>query len=65
MTVIIPKQAYLTIIAASIRFANQKIPKDKWIEANGIFIGKNQNDDVKCLNQNQVCMKLQEKRCAD
>ncbi len=46
MTVIIPKQAYLTIIAASVRFANQKIPKDKWIEANGIFIGKNQNDDV-------------------
>jgi len=40
MTVIIPKKAYLTIVAASIRFANPKILYDDWLEIYGIFIGK-------------------------
>lgn len=47
MTVIIPKQVYLTIIAASVRFANQKIPQEDWLEVSGIFIGKNEENDVK------------------
>lgn len=46
MTVIIPKKAYLTIVAASVRFANQKIPRDDWLEVSGIFIGKNEGNDV-------------------
>ncbi|MFX0042603.1 MAG: hypothetical protein ACFE8L_06810 [Candidatus Hodarchaeota archaeon] len=46
MVVIIPKKAYLTIVAASVRFANQKIPKDDWLEVSGVFIGKNEGDDV-------------------
>ncbi len=46
MTVIIPKKVYLTIVAASVRFANQKIPKDDWLEVSGVFIGKNEGDDV-------------------
>ncbi len=41
MTVIIPKSVYFTIVAACVRFANKKIPKEQWLEANGIFIGKN------------------------
>ncbi|MHA1149871.1 MAG: hypothetical protein ACTSR8_16670 [Promethearchaeota archaeon] len=41
MTVIIPKKAYFTIIAACVRYANQKINKEKWLEVSGIFIGKN------------------------
>lgn len=40
MTVIIPKNVYLTIIAACVRFANKKIPKDDWKEVSGIFTGK-------------------------
>ena len=40
MTVIIPKKAYLTIVAASVRFANPKIPFDDWLEIYGIFTGK-------------------------
>lgn len=47
MTVIIPKKVYKTIIAASTRFASQKIPKKEWLEVSGIFIGKNEDDDVK------------------
>lgn len=47
MTVIIPKKVYLTIIAASVRFANNRIPKDDWLEVSGIFIGKNEGDNVK------------------
>ncbi|MFX1321567.1 MAG: hypothetical protein ACFFAQ_07985 [Promethearchaeota archaeon] len=46
MTIIIPKKVYLTIVAASVRFANQKVPKDDWLEVSGIFIGKNEGDDV-------------------
>lgn len=46
MTIIIPKKVYLTIVAASVRFANQKIPKDDWLEVSGVFIGKNEGDDV-------------------
>jgi proteasome lid subunit RPN8/RPN11 len=45
-TVIIPKKVYLTIVAASVRFANQTIPKDDWLEVSGIFIGKNEEDNV-------------------
>ncbi|TFG06638.1 MAG: hypothetical protein EU539_07075 [Promethearchaeota archaeon] len=44
MTVIIPKKAYLTVVAACVRFANQKIPRDKWLEVSGIFIGKNEKN---------------------
>ncbi len=46
MVVIIPKKVYLTIIAASVRFANQKIPNEDWLEISGVFIGKNEGDDV-------------------
>lgn len=46
MTVIIPKHVYLMIVAASIRFANQKIPQEDWLEVSGIFIGKNDGNDV-------------------
>ena len=46
MTIIIPKKVYLTIVAASVRFANQKIPKDDWLEVSGVFIGRNEDDDV-------------------
>ena len=45
-TVIIPKKVYLTIVAASVRFANQTIPKDDWLEVSGTFIGKNEGDNV-------------------
>ncbi|TFF95226.1 MAG: hypothetical protein EU544_03190 [Promethearchaeota archaeon] len=41
MSVIIPKKAYYTIVAASVRFANQKIPQEEWLEASGVFVGKN------------------------
>ncbi|MFX1456424.1 MAG: hypothetical protein ACFFDB_13705 [Promethearchaeota archaeon] len=46
MTVIIPKKAYLTFVAAAVRFANARIPKDEWLEVSGIFTGRNQGDDV-------------------
>ncbi|MFX1313144.1 MAG: hypothetical protein ACFFHD_11110 [Promethearchaeota archaeon] len=46
MTIIIPKKAYKAIVAASVRFANAKIPKDDWLEVYGIFIGKNSGDNV-------------------
>jgi len=46
MTVIIAKHAYQTVVAACIRFANIKIPQEKWVEASGIFVGKNVGDDV-------------------
>ena len=41
MTVIIPKDVYFTIVAACVRFANKKIPREHWLEVSGIFIGKN------------------------
>jgi len=46
MVVIIPKQVYLTVVAAAVRFANSRIPKDEWLEVSGIFIGKNEGDDT-------------------
>ncbi|MFW9938590.1 MAG: Mov34/MPN/PAD-1 family protein [Candidatus Thorarchaeota archaeon] len=46
MTVFIPKKVYLTIVAASVRFANLKIPQDDWLEVSGIFIGKNEGEHV-------------------
>ncbi len=46
MVVIIPKKVYLTIVAATVRFANQKILKDDWLEVSGVFIGKNEGDDI-------------------
>jgi len=46
MTVIIPKKAYLAVVAASVRFANTRIPKGDWLEVSGIFIGKNEGDNV-------------------
>lgn len=42
MTVIIPKNVYLAVVAASVRYANQRIPKDEWLEVSGIFTGKNE-----------------------
>ena len=46
MTIIIPKKAYLPIIAASTRFANQTFPQEEWLEVSGIFIGKNKGKKV-------------------
>ncbi|MFX0040677.1 MAG: hypothetical protein ACFFAA_09395 [Promethearchaeota archaeon] len=46
MTVIINKKAYLSIVAASVRFANTRIPKDDWLEVSGIFTGRNDGDNV-------------------
>lgn len=46
MTVIIPKKVYLTIVAAAVRFANARIPKDDWLEVSGIFTGRNEGDNV-------------------
>jgi len=40
MTVIIPKEAYFTIVAACVRFANKKTPEEDWKEVSGIFTGK-------------------------
>ncbi|NHJ22302.1 MAG: hypothetical protein EAX91_15255 [Candidatus Lokiarchaeota archaeon] len=40
MTVIIPKEVYFTVVAACVRFANKKRPKEDWKEASGIFTGK-------------------------
>jgi len=46
MTVIIPKNVYLTIVAACVRYANKRIDKDDWLEVSGIFIGRNEGDNV-------------------
>ena len=46
MTVIVPKDVYLTAVAACVRFANKRINKDDWLEVSGIFIGRNEGDDV-------------------
>ena len=46
MTVFIPKNVYLTIVAACVRYANKRIDKDDWLEVSGIFIGRNEGDDV-------------------
>jgi len=41
MVIIIPKKAYLTIVAACVRFANAKIQREDWVEVHGVFLGKN------------------------
>jgi len=46
MAVLIPKEVYHAIVASSVRYANQKIPNDEWLEVSGIFIGKNEGSDV-------------------
>ena len=46
MTVLIPKNVYLTIVAACVRYANKRIVKDDWLEVSGIFIGRNEGNDV-------------------
>jgi proteasome lid subunit RPN8/RPN11 len=46
MTIIIPKKVYLTVVAAAVRFANKKIPKEEWLEVNGVFIGEKKDDDI-------------------
>ena len=46
MTVILNKKVYLTIVAAAVRYANARIPKDEWLEVSGIFTGKNEKNDV-------------------
>ncbi|MBD3341622.1 MAG: hypothetical protein GF353_21130 [Candidatus Lokiarchaeota archaeon] len=47
MTIIIPKKVYFTIIASSVRFANQRIPEDEWLEVSGVLIGKNEGKKKK------------------
>ncbi len=47
MSVIIPKKVYKTIIAAAVRFASAKIPRDDWLEVSGIFIGRNEGKGKK------------------
>ncbi len=44
--IIIPKKAFLTVVAASVRFANTRILKDDWLEVNGVFIGEKKGDDI-------------------
>ncbi|UCD01977.1 MAG: hypothetical protein JSV23_02855 [Promethearchaeota archaeon] len=44
--IIIPKKVYLTVVAAAVRFANTRIPKDDWLEVSGIFTGRNEGDYV-------------------
>ncbi|MFW9900380.1 MAG: hypothetical protein ACFFDY_03720 [Candidatus Thorarchaeota archaeon] len=44
--IIIPKKVYLTIVAASVRFANARIPNEDWLEVSGIFTGRNEGDNV-------------------
>ncbi len=46
MTVIIPKEAYKTIVAASVRFANKRFSEDDWMEVYGVLIGRNEGTDV-------------------
>lgn len=46
MTVLISKKVYLTVVAAAVRFANARIPKDDWLEVSGIFTGRNDGDNV-------------------
>ncbi|MHA2131682.1 MAG: hypothetical protein ACW99L_17075, partial [Promethearchaeota archaeon] len=46
MVVIIPKKVYLTVVAAAVRFANARIPKEDWLEVSGIFTGRNDGDNV-------------------
>ncbi|HEC36964.1 hypothetical protein LCGC14_0943840 [marine sediment metagenome] len=45
--IIIPKNVYLTVVAAAVRYANARIPRDDWLEVSGIFIGKNEGKNVR------------------
>lgn len=42
MSVVIPKKGYLTLVAASVRYANTRIEKEDWLEVSGILIGRNE-----------------------
>ncbi len=42
MSIVIPKKVYFTVIAAAVRYANQRIPGDEWLEVSGVFTGKNE-----------------------
>ncbi|MHA2393720.1 MAG: hypothetical protein ACXAEX_17425 [Promethearchaeota archaeon] len=44
--IIIPKKVYLTFVAATVRFANARIPKNDWLEVSGIFTGRNEGNNV-------------------
>jgi len=46
MTIKISKKVYFTIVASAVRFANQRIPYDDWLEVSGVLIGKNQGNNV-------------------
>lgn len=46
MSIIIPKKVYLTVVAATVRFANARIPKNDWLEVSGIFTGRNEGNNV-------------------
>jgi proteasome lid subunit RPN8/RPN11 len=51
LTVIIPKEVYLTIVASSVRFASAKIPKDDWLEVSGVLIGETDKKDNVILSE--------------
>ena len=55
MTVIIPKKVYQTIVAATVRYANKKFPEDDWLEVYGVFIGKNEGNDVIISQAYPIC----------
>ena len=63
MSIKISKKVYFTIISSAVRFANQRIPYDDWLEVYGIFIGKNEGDDV--LISNTYPITHQKKRPED
>ncbi|MFX1276217.1 MAG: hypothetical protein ACFFBP_04615 [Promethearchaeota archaeon] len=67
MSIIMPKEAYYTIIAGATRFANQKIPFDDWIEAYGIFTGKleGKKKNTKLIITNAIPIMHQEKNPDD
>ena len=54
MTVFIPKNVYLTIVAACVRYANRRISKDDWLEVSGICIGRNEGDNVYITKSYQI-----------
>lgn len=51
MTVIIPKDVYLTIVASSVRYASAKIPQDDWLEVSGVLIGETDKKDNVILSE--------------
>jgi proteasome lid subunit RPN8/RPN11 len=44
--IIISKKAYFTVVAAAVRYANNKIPKEEWLEVNGVFIGEKKEENI-------------------